>query len=215
MLILRNNKPDFKSLFKDYLDEYEKMERMNYHSSYWNDYYDDDWDNYGDFYDSYYSYNNHFQSKRAKRLLEDYQNAFSLNKNNKRGCRGSGKHKSKCIPLYPNGKNKKRYSDIKNNMFDKRGDDKIIYFYDDINNPDDVTIFYNVFDFDKFLDESGITVNEFEINNLLTRSVSHCCLNPKERLNGHATLLTDTSYGNLRWSCADSNDELIGVKNKK
>lgn len=209
MLILRNNKPDFKSLFKDYLSEYERLEN-EYINSYWsrfdNYYDDDDWDNY-------YPYDNTFPSHRAKKLLNSYHNAFGVGKSNKRGCRGKGK--SKCIPLYPNGKSSKRYSDNKNNMFDKRGDDKIIYFYDDIDNPDDATIFYNVYDFDKFLDEEGISVNECEVQNLLTRSISHCCINPKERLLGNLTLITDMSYGNLRWECASSNDELVDVKHNK
>lgn len=215
MLIIRNNKPDFKTLFKSFLDEYDKLERNRY-QSFWDDY--DDygcgaWDGWDDYYDRYYPTNVSFQNNRAKRLLEDYQEKFSVGKSNKRGSRG--KHKSKCIPLYPNGKNKKRYSDNKGNMFDKRGDDKVIYFYDDIDNPEDVTIFYNVYDFDKFLDEEGISVNECEVTNLLTRSVSHCCVNPKERLIGHNTLLTDSSYGNLRWECAESNDELVDVKHNK
>lgn len=215
MLIIRNNKPDFKTLFKSFLDEYDKLERNRY-QSFWDDY--DDygcgaWDGWDDYYDRYYPTNVSFQNNRAKRLLEDYQEKFSVGKSNKRGSRG--KHKSKCIPLYPNGKNKKRYSDNKGNMFDKRGDDKVIYFYDDIDNPEDATIFYNVYDFDKFLDEEGISVNECEVTNLLTRSVSHCCVNPKERLIGHNTLLTDSSYGNLRWECAESNDELVDVKHNK
>ena len=215
MLIIRNNKPDFKTLFKSFLDEYDKLERNRY-QSFWDDY--DDygcgaWDGWDDYYDRYYPTNVSFQNNRAKRLLEDYQEKFSVGKSNKRGSRG--KHKSKCIPLYPNGKNKKRYSDNKGNMFDKRGDDKVIYFYDDIDNPEDATIFYNVYDFDKFLDEEGISVNECEVTNLLTRSVSHCCVNPKERLIGHNTLLSDSSYGNLRWECAESNDELVDVKHNK
>lgn len=202
MLILKNDKPDFKSLFKDYLDEYDKIEKRYYNSLYYNDYYN-------------MNYNNCFQSKRAKYLLDEYQNSFRVSKFSKRGCRG-GKG-SKCLPLYPNSKNKnkKRYSDLKSNMFDKRGDDKIIYYYDDIDRPDDSTIFYNVFDFDKFLDEEGIYVSDSEIDNLLTRSVSHCCINPKERLKGKLSLLTDMSYGNLRWECAESNDELVNVKTKK
>lgn len=221
MLIIRNNKPDFKTLFKGFLDEYEKAERSRYQSSFW-DGYDDygygydgwgDWDDNWGYDERYYPCNVSFQNNRAKRLLEDYQEKFSVGKSNKRGSRG--KHKSKCIPLYPNGNNKKRYSDNKNNMFDKRGDDKVIYFYDDIDNPEEATIFYNVFDFDKFLDEEGISVNECEVTNLLTRSVSHCCVNPKERLMGRNTLLTDSSYGNLRWECAESNDELVGVKHNK
>lgn len=213
MLIIRNNKPDFKSLFKDFLDEYEKIENSRYPSYFYDgydNYYDDVWDNW----DDYYPYDLNYQSKRAKKMLSDYQEAFSINKSSKRGCRGKRNH-SKCIPLYPNGKNKKRYSDNKCNMFDKRGDDKIIYYYEDIDNPDDATVFYNVFDFDKFLDEEGISVNESEITNLLTRSISHCCINPKERLMGHNTLITDSSYGNLRWECAESNDELVDVQHNK
>lgn len=216
MLIIRNDKPDFKKIFKNFLDEYEKIKISRYSSSFWDDYDDYGYGAWGDnwgYDERYYPCNVSFQNNRAKRLLEDYQEKFSVGKSNKRGSRG--KHKSKCIPLYPNGKNKKRYSDNKGNMFDKRGDDKVIYFYSDIDNPEDATVFYNVFDFDKFLDEEGISVSENEVNNLLTRSVSHCCVNPKERLLGRNMLLTDSSYGNLRWECAESNDELVNAKHNK
>lgn len=208
MLVLKDNKPNFKPLFLKYMETYERLER-EYYANLYNDYYDD-WGDYGDYYDDY---NPYYQRLRAEELLDNYHKNFSVGKSNKRGCRGGNKH-HKCISLYSSKSSKKRYSDIRNNMFDSRGDDKIIYYYDDIDNPDSATTFYNVYDFDKFLDEEGISVPQSEIDNLLSRSVSHCCINPKTRLSGQLVLLTDKTYGELRWECADANEELIDVKHK-
>ena len=57
-----------------------------------------------------------------------------------------------------------RYSDNEDNLFSRFDDDKKIYYYSDMNNPDDnVSIFYSVFDFDKFLDEEGIYVYQSKL----------------------------------------------------
>ena len=239
MLILKNNRPDFKSLFDEYLNKV----RSSYYSYNpycygYNDYgyeYDDDYS------ELYHGCNN---TLFGDDVDDVYYNGYSkhygvgINHNKrKRGCRGgrknSSKNRSKCIPLYSHddydddivyplryNKNSKcnssssknvRYSDNEDNLFSRFDDDKKIYYYSDMNNPDDnVSTFYSVFDFDKFLDEEGISVNESDIQSLLNRSVSHCCINPfvKNRLE----LMTDSSFGGLHYQYAENNDDLLAAE---
>ena len=242
MLILKNSRPDFKSLFKEHLNKF--YASYNPYCYGYNDYgyYDDDYSElfhgctgtlFGDDEDDVYynGYSKHF--------------GVGINHNKrKRGCRGgsrkkSSKNRSKCIPLYSNGnyddyddddivyplkynKNSKcnssssssknvRYSDNEDNLFSSFDDNKKIYYYSDMNNPDDnVSTFYSVFDFDRFLDEEGISVNESDIQSLLNRSVSHCCINPfvKDRLE----LMTDSSFGGLHYQYAENNDDLLAAE---
>ena len=241
MLILKNSRPDFKSLFKEHLDKVlSSYYSYNPYCYGYNDYgyeYDDDYSElyhgcsntlFGDDVDDVYynGYTKHF--------------GVGVNYNKrKRGCRGgsrkkSSKNRTKCIPLYSHddydddivyplkyNKNSKctsssssknvRYSDNEDNLFSRFDDDKKIYYYSDMNNPDDnVSTFYSVFDFDRFLDEEGISVNESDIQSLLNRSVSHCCINPfvKNRLE----LMTDSSFGGLHYQYAENNDDLLAAE---
>ena len=244
MLILKNSRPDFKSLFKEHLDKVlSSYYSYNPYCYGYNDY------GYDDGYDDDYSELFHGCSNTlfGDDVDDVYYNGYSkhygvgINHNKrKRGCRGGGRKKSsknrtKCIPLYGNAddydddivyplrynKNSKcnsssssknvRYSDNEDNLFSRFDDDKKIYYYSDMNNPDDnVSIFYSVFDFDRFLDEEGISVNESDIQSLLNRSVSHCCINPfvKDRLE----LMTDSSFGGLHYQYAENNDDLLAAE---
>ena len=84
---------------------------------------------------------------------------------------------------------------------------KYIVYYRDINNPEDIEEFFNLYSFDKFLESEGIDMSETEYNGLMNRYTTHCCLNPKERLdNGKLMLMTADTYGNLRWDYLESED---------
>ena len=224
MLILKNNRPDFKSLFNAHLNKV----RLSYSS--YNPYccgYDDcEYDDgylFGDYDDDFY----------YDGLMHDYHNCFGASgyHKRKRGNRGgSRKKRSKYVPLssydddiYPSKYGKKskrnsssknaRYSDKESDLFSSLDDDKLIYYYSDMNNPDDnVTIFYSVFDFDKFLEEEGVYVNESDIQSLLNRSVSHCCINPF--VDGRLELMTDSSFGGLHYQYAENNDDLLAAEDK-
>lgn len=236
MLILKNNRPDFKSLFHEHLKKF--YASYNPYCYGYND--------YGYEYDDYYSdlFHGCDNTLFGDDVDDVYYNGYSkhygvgINHNKrKRGCRGGGKksskNRSKCIPLYSHddydddivyplryNKNSKcnssssknvRYSDNEDNLFSSFDDNKKIYYYSDMNNPDDnVSTFYSVFDFDRFLDEEGISVNESDIQSLLNRSVSHCCINPfvKDRLE----LMTDSSFGGLHYQYAENNDDLLAAE---
>lgn len=242
MLILKNSRPDFKSLFKEYLNKVLSSYNPYCYGYGYHDY-GYDYNNYDDDYsDLFHGCDN---TLFGDDVDDVYYNGYSkhygvgINHNKrKRGCRGgrknSSKNRSKCIPLYSHddydddivyplkyNKNSKctsssssknvRYSDNEDNLFSRFDDDKKIYYYSDMNNPDDnVSIFYSVFDFDRFLDEEGISVNESDIQSLLNRSVSHCCINPfvKDRLE----LMTDSSFGGLHYQYAENNDDLLAAE---
>lgn len=238
MLILKNSRPDFKSLFKEHLDKF--YASYNPYCYGYND--------YGYEYDDYYSdlFHGCDNTLFGDDVDDVYYNGYTKNfgvginhNKRKRGSRGgsrkkSSKNRTKCIPLYSHddydddivyplkyNKNSKctsssssknvRYSDNEDNLFSRFDDDKKIYYYSDMNNPDDnVSTFYSVFDFDRFLDEEGISVNESDIQSLLNRSVSHCCINPfvKDRLE----LMTDSSFGGLHYQYAENNDDLLAAE---
>lgn len=89
-------------------------------------------------------------------------------------------------------------------------DFKIIYFYEDVDNPDEnVHVFHDIFEFDDFLQSKGIsTQSDTDSLMLLNNEVIHCCIDPTSRDNGDLKLLCDTSFGSLRWEYASKNDEV-------
>jgi hypothetical protein len=94
-------------------------------------------------------------------------------------------------------------SSIDNNSISDDNDenDVRIYFYRDIKNMDSRLLFTNLNDFDEFLDDEGIYVTPYEIKKLMSREVSHCCI--EEFTIGSVTeswLISDCSYSGLSWS---------------
>lgn len=190
----RNN--DIVSLFQEYLEESSKS---IYHSQYgYSDWYDDEWDNwYSDYYGDCCGFDNFYNgSSQKKNTIGNISiiKKGSDKKSHKRGKRG-GK-RGRCIPLYKNDA-----------LCDS--DEVTIYFYRDINNPNDKEIFYNLYEFNEFLDSEGIFVDSYETRNLLNRSISYCCVDPSlVESKGEPWLISDSSYGGLAWSVCGSNDDL-------
>ena len=68
-------------------------------------------------------------------------------------------------------------------------------------------MFFSLHNFDEFLQENGIEVNEQEVNNLMNRETSFCTINPDiKKTNGTVQLITDGSYGGLYWSCHEDEE---------
>ena len=79
--------------------------------------------------------------------------------------------------------------------------DVCIYFYRDINNQDNRLVFNNFNEFDSFLDDEGIYVTPYEIKKLMSRDVSHCCIEHcSVGLTNEPWLVSDCSYSGLVWS---------------
>lgn len=198
MLVIKKSGINIVSLFKKYLEDISKPIYNKYCGC---DSWYDDWDDYGDYYGDGYDYffdgvgyPGYHQKKKSS------IGNVSVKKQKKRGKRGSGK-KSKCVPLY-NNINSEILSD---NLYDN--DEVTIYFYRDINDPDNKEIFYSLYDFNEFLDSEGIYVSQYETRQLLNRSISHCCIDSS--FGGEPWLLSDSSYGGLAWSVCHDNDEVI------
>jgi len=137
--------------------------------------------------------------EKTMRILNRYSDingASSSKKRNKRGGkRLSGKRKGKYSNKYDDNYQLSLYN----------GDDylynKIIYFYPDDDNPDNYERFTNVFAFDKYLEENGIDISDYEVQNILGRDVSHCIINSYKRLyQGKLEILSGSSYSDLRYS---------------
>lgn len=191
MIILKQDKPNFRQLFKSFLSNYRSVVyEDNYFSNIfmgddyadWYDYEDDDYD-YDDI--RYNTIDYHSKSR----------------KHNNRGSRG--KHKTKCIPLYPKSK--------KNKISSLLADDFImVYFYNDINDPDNsCETFYSLAEFDQFLEDNGIIVSELESSQIMNRPVSHCCINPLTEKSGIKELISASNFGSLQWDCATSDKDFV------
>lgn len=206
MITLKNKKPSLLTTFNKYLEEEKKREEeesikfsqspeylkylvMRYGGMYCHPTEEDDYDDF----DMGYGKSKKAW-KRTKRFLED-SFGHSSKKHNKRGKRGGSNKKKKYKELFDD--------DSMGMSYDSSLEDKTIYYYRDFNNPDDVEIFFNLHDFDQFLEEEGIDVSADEVTNLMTRDISHCCINPDiKSTGGTVQLITDSSYGGLYWSCA-------------
>lgn len=202
MLEINNNKkskPNLKQMFDEYIEKIKKVEDSWYGSQEYIRYLVkrygameiDDEDEEDDIYDGY------SKSKRNWKKTRDFVDSFTTKskhkKDKKRGKRG--------------GKKKKQYVfDEEDMKYDASTNDKTIYYYRDVNDPDHVELFFNLHDFDNFLTEEGIEVTQEEVNNLMLNELTHCCVNPDtKQTNGKAQLVTDTSYGGLYWTCNPDN----------
>lgn len=203
MIELKKCSSDISTLFKEYLDELTKPKYGYYgcgsrcfdgwYDDEWDNYYDDNYEGYGSLFDGYY------QSHHNKKKVNTIGNTAVVKKSHKRGKRG--KKKTKCVPLYDYDKDAEYLYDI---------DNVTIYFYRDINNPDDKDIYYSLFEFNEFLESEGIYVSEYEVRKLMNRSISHCCIDPSIiGFKSEPWLVSDSSYGGLSWSVSGDNDELL------
>lgn len=129
-------------------------------------------------------------------LLYGYSSPKKLKKLNKKNFKNTKKkHKS----------SKDKYLFDEDDMYqDSLMNEKTIYYYRDVNNPDDCEIFNNVHEFESFLDEEGIEVSDIEVSHIMTREISHCCINPYDRfIKNRLRIMTSSSYGDLRWSYSE------------
>lgn len=214
MITLKKNKPNLKNMFDKYIEQFNKeedeknkilnQEYVNYLIKKYGkndnkillddnmyiqfDEDDDDDMGYGK------------SKKNWEQNKQELKNYLKNNKKNKRGKRGN-----------KNKKQKYKNKEIIFNEEDMMMDNKIIYFYRDINNPDHcVEMFYDLHTFDNFLEENGIEVDQEEVNNIMYRDVTHCCINPNIRqTNGEVKLITDNSYGGLYWTCHEDIEEIF------
>lgn len=173
-----NNKPDLHTLFAKHLESSNKHIRTLY----------DDW-GYDDFPYNYMDDDEY--AAYIRQLYEDCGMTVKSSKNKKKGSDKYNKNKS----------SSKNDSVPYHSIF---GENKQIYYYRDVNNPDDYEVFNCISDFANFLDEEGIDMSDDSYNKLLTQEVSHCCIDPYMRESIHMNYIyVDNSYGSLRWACSE------------
>lgn len=194
MLHIKKKRLDISSSFSSYLKALE--EQILQYSSYpYGDYYDDYDDYYGDclpFYDVY-GCGSMITERKTSCIDSVCHKSTERIKSNKRGHRGS--KRGRCIPLY------------NDTLCDS--DEVTIYFYRDINNPDTKEIFYNLYEFNEFLESEGIFVSKYETKQLMNRSISHCCIDPAfVGIKSEPWLISDSSLGSLVWQVCGSNDDI-------
>ena len=200
-------------LFSSYLKESSKL--VYGRSSYGN-WWDDEYDDYSDWWDSYYecygtSSKNYGISHSCHNDDDDYYPSYrqkSFKKSSKRGIRGKGK-KYKGVTIYDSDSlddDLPFTSDIDSD--NTLASDVTIHFYDDILNPDSKRTFNSLYDFEEFLDSENIYVSSTDQASLLRNKINHCCKDPNFKSSNMPWLITDPTYGGLRWLCA-ANDEDI------
>lgn len=206
VISIKKNKPNLVNSFNQYLEKVKEDEKNYYDDLITNPEYllylakkygsifschpteDDDYDDIG-----------YGKSKKAwkkqRRLLEERNFKGHFKKNKRGGKRMKGK------------KNRELFDDD-DMLYDAHIDDKTIYYYRDFNNPDDVEVFFSLHAFDQFTQEEGIEISEEEVNALMSRDISHCCINPDiKATNGEVQLVTDSSFGGLYWQCCPEEEE--------
>ena len=196
MLILNKPRMDFGTVFKNFLKSYTPIIHNPYGCFF--DDFETDWD------DEYLNYINDG--------LYNFGNGISYSKPSKKS-KPKNRSRYKSYGKNKSSKNKLgRYNDIHSyNNYDDYDDDldfsclgreaKTIFFYKDINNPDDYEEFYNLFDFDDYLRSNGIQISEYEVQKILNRDISHCCVTNKD---GEPWLVSDHNYGSLYYEASES-----------
>jgi hypothetical protein len=204
MIELKKCSSDISTLFEEYLEELSKPKYDYYGcgSRYFDDWYDDEWDNYyDDYYDGYGNLFGGYHTHHSKKKRSTIDDTTVVKKGHKRGKRGKKKFTNKVVPLYD-------YDKDAVSLYDS--DEVTIYFYRDINNPDDKDIYYNLYEFNDFLENEGIYVSEYEVRQLMNRNISHCCIDPSViGIKSEPWLISDSSYGGLSWNVSGDNDELL------
>ena len=209
-IVLKANHLNLIASFKNHLEAERKYDNYLYDKYY----------GYG-LYDDYDDYCGTSYYKKCYPSEDDYYNDMERYYNEVYGDDYGSKKKSKKYNDYDDedykGKKHKHYKKSKARKDDKyylKDDDsfnnKLIYYYRDYLNPEDVEMFENLFDFDAYIANEGITIPDNEVNNILTRGVSHCCINPKARLeSGRLDLISKSSYSDLRYACSECEDSVV------
>lgn len=201
----KKKKPSFLGDFKRALKE---VDDRNLSLAYgYSDY--DSWDDYYSYRSMYGAYSDEYDEDAYWDRLRDLREKYSVKDSKKKD------RKERKNPIY------KDIDDTHGNKNKKKKYDKSmsgIYYYRDVNNPDVYEYFDNLYEFDDFLENNNIYVSDYELQQLIHREISHCCIRPSSLKSPKyleldsslltPTLISDSSYGGLRWSCAEDDDEL-------
>lgn len=179
---LKKNRPTVLNSFNEYLVEYEKEEEKKQRKE--NALLDliIDYRNAikGKDYSNYMFYNTYSKRKRDKSLSKAKKRLY-----------GEKRYIDKHSRRESLKKNKNKYAYGYDSSFNDYYD-KSIYFYDDIENRDDPKRFSNAFEFDNYLGDEIIDVDDTAIEKLRSYNNPHCCIKNKK-------LLVESDYSTLWW----------------
>ena len=142
---------------------------------------------------------------RSAQDMDDYWNKMA--KFNQNGKKKHMKHRGN------RGGKKAKVIDISEpynaNYIDNDGDaldSCIIYFYEDYHNKYDRIEFNNLYEFDKYCQETGFTVPSYIAEQIAYAPVSHCCLNPIAKEHGELEVMREETYGDMFYEACESNE---------
>lgn len=199
MLILKKPRMDFGIVFNNFLKSYTPIVHTPY-GCFWDEFdtdWDDDYLNYIN--DGLYNFGNGISygkpSKKSKSKNRSRYKSYGKNKSSKNNLgRYNDIHSYKSYDDYDDD-----YDDM-TSSFGLGCDAKTIFFYKDINNPDDYEEFYNLFSFDDYLRNNGIQITDYETQKILNRDISHCTVINKD---GEPWLVSDHNYGSLYYEASE------------
>lgn len=197
MLTLNKPRMDFSIVFKNFLKSYTPIIHNPY-GCFWDEF-DTDWyddDELSAMNEGFYSCCNGISySKPSKKSKSKTRSRY----------RSYGKKSSKNhLGRYNDIHSYREYDDDDDMSSDFSclgRDAKTIFFYKDINNPDDYEEFYNLFSFDDYLRNNGIQINDYEVQKILNRDISHCSVVNKD---GEPWLVSDHNYGSLYYEASEN-----------
>lgn len=146
------------------------------------------------------------QMRRSAQDMDDYWNKMS--KFNEKGKhkhtkhRGSRGKKAKVVDI--NEPYNSNYIDdtetgdaLENNK---------IYFYEDYHNKYDRIEFNNLFEFDQYCKELGLSVPAYVAEQIAYSPINHCCLNPTAKEQGVLEVMREETYGEMFYEACETSE---------
>jgi hypothetical protein len=139
--------------------------------------------------------------------MDDYWNKMS--KFNEKGKHKHTKHRGK------RGKGGAKVIDINtpyssNYIDDTETGDALennkIYFYEDYHNKYDRIEFNNLFEFDQYCKELGLSVPAYVAEQIAYSPINHCCLNPTAKEQGVLEVMREETYGEMFYEACETSE---------
>jgi hypothetical protein len=81
-----------------------------------------------------------------------------------------------------------------------------IFFYEDYHNKYDRIEFNNLFEFDKYCKELGLSVPAYVAEQIAYSPINHCCLNPMAKEEGVLEVMREETYGEMFYEACETSE---------
>ena len=81
-----------------------------------------------------------------------------------------------------------------------------IYFYEDYHNKYDRIEFNNLFEFDQYCKELGLSVPAYVAEQIAYSPINHCCLNPTAKEQGVLEVMREETYGEMFYEACETSE---------